>query len=86
MALLKEDGSLDIERINALPYEEYMDEIGSLTESQYNEYRASVPLNESKELAQPVNVDYTLEEELARGAVLLEDYIKELEMGLDEDD
>ena len=26
MALLKEDGSLDIERINQLPIEEYIDE------------------------------------------------------------
>jgi hypothetical protein len=35
MALLKEDGSLDIERINQLPIEEYMEEIGccSYTES-----------------------------------------------------
>ena len=30
MALLKEDGSLDIERINALPLEEYKEVIGSL--------------------------------------------------------
>ena len=27
MALLKEDGSLDIERINSLPLDEYMNEI-----------------------------------------------------------
>lgn len=31
MALLKEDGSLDIERINKLPLEEHMNEIGSFT-------------------------------------------------------
>lgn len=28
MALLKEDGRLDIERINQLPYEEYMNVMG----------------------------------------------------------
>ena len=35
MALLKEDGSLDAERINQLPLEEYKEEIGTLTEEQY---------------------------------------------------
>ena len=34
MVLLKKDGSLDIERINSLPLEEYMDVIGDLTEEQ----------------------------------------------------
>ena len=32
MALLKEDGSLDVEHINKLPLEEYMDTIGDLSE------------------------------------------------------
>ena len=39
MALLKEDGSLDIERINKLPIEDYMEEIASLNKKQYNEYK-----------------------------------------------
>ena len=43
MALLKEDGSLDIERINKLPLEEYMEEIGGLTEEQYKEYGCLSP-------------------------------------------
>ena len=38
MALLKEDGSLDIERINKLSLEEYMHEMGTLTQEQVNEY------------------------------------------------
>ena len=38
MALLKEDGSLDIERINQLPIEEYIQEIESLNEEQYKDY------------------------------------------------
>ena len=38
MALLKEDGSLDIERINQLPIEEYMEEVGNFTNEQRKEY------------------------------------------------
>ena len=37
MKYLKEDGSLDIKRINQLPIEEYMDVVGDLTEEQYKE-------------------------------------------------
>ena len=49
MALLKEDGSLDIERINALPLEEYMQEMGTLTQEQVGEYLSKLPINETKE-------------------------------------
>lgn len=75
MALLKEDGSLDIERINSLPLEEYMDEMGTLTQEQVQEYLSKLPLNESNEPMQAVVVDYSLEEELERGAVIAEDFI-----------
>ena len=60
MALLKEDGGLDIERINQLPFEEYMKEMGSLTEAQVNEYLSVLPINESNEPVQAVEVEYTL--------------------------
>ena len=63
MALLREDGSLDVERINALPYEEYMDEIGSLTEEQIMEYISALPPDESKEPVRAVEVDYSMEED-----------------------
>ena len=53
MELLKEDGSLDIERINSLPLEERMGVIGELTEEHYNAYISSLPLNESSE---PVHI------------------------------
>lgn len=78
MSLLKEDGSLDIERINKLPIEEYMKEIGTLTEEQYRNYLATLPLNESKECTRAVEVDYTLEDEFARGGILFEDLINKL--------
>ena len=58
MALLKEDGSLDIERINSLPYEEYMDAMGYLTQEQVQEYLSKLPLDESDEPMQAVVVDY----------------------------
>ena len=75
MAFLKEDGSLDIERINKLPYEEYMDEIGRLTEKQFAEYLSKLPIDESHGPTRAVKVDYTMEDEYARGAVNLEDYL-----------
>lgn len=63
MALLKEDGSLDIEHINKLPIEEYMEVIGELTETQYKEYLSKIPLNESKETTKAVLVNYLMEED-----------------------
>lgn len=76
MAYIKEDGSLDEERINKLPYEMYMEVMGTLTEAQVNEYLSSLPINESKEPVQAVKVNYTLEDELEQGAVIASDYIK----------
>lgn len=78
MAPLKENGELDIERINEQPIEEYMEVIGGLTEEQYKEYLSNLPINESKEPVRVVVVDYTLEEELERGSVLAEDLINKL--------
>ena len=75
MALLKEDGSLDIERINQLPIEEYIQEIESLNEEQYKYYFSKLPINESKQCTKAIEVDYTLEEELERGSVIAEDFL-----------
>lgn len=76
MKLLKEDGSLDVERINKLPYEEYMEAMGTLTEAQVNEYISALPINESDEPVQDVRVDYSLQDELNKGAVIANDYIR----------
>ena len=70
MALLKEDGSLDIERINKLPLEEWMKEIGNLTDKQFNEYNSKSPINESKGPVPPIIVDYTLEEDIERNKIV----------------
>lgn len=55
---LNENGSLNIERINKLPYEEYMDVMGMLTQEQVKEYNSKLPINESNEPMQAVWVDY----------------------------
>lgn len=78
MALLKEDGSLDIERINNLPYEEYMEEMGTFTQEQVKEYISKLPINESVEPVTAIEVDYTLEDELEKGAVLADDLLNKL--------
>ena len=78
MVFLKEDGSLNIERINKLPLEEYMDMMGDLTQEQVREYVTKLPINESKEPMKAVIVDYTLEEEIERGGVIAEDLINNL--------
>ncbi len=78
MEILKENGELNIEQINKLPIEEYMEVIGGLTDEQYKEYISNLPINESKEPVRAVVVDYTLEDELARGSVLAEDLINNL--------
>jgi len=63
MAYLKEDGSLDIERINSLPYEEYMDAMGDLTQEQVQEYLSKLPINESNEPMRVTKVDWLTDEE-----------------------
>ena len=63
MALLKEDGSLDVERINKLPLEEWLKEVGGLMQEQFNEFNSKTPLNESKEPIRSVLVDYPMEED-----------------------
>ena len=44
----KEDGTLDIELINKLPLDDYMDVMGSLSESQIDYYMANTPMEPSK--------------------------------------
>ncbi|MCQ2259104.1 MAG: hypothetical protein MJZ41_14115 [Bacteroidaceae bacterium] len=73
MALLKEDGSLDIERINQLPILEWMDLMGELTDEQFEEYTSKSPINESVDN----EVHYTTNEELdRRGYIKLSTVIK----------
>jgi hypothetical protein len=79
MALLKEDGSLDIEWINKLPLEEWMDVIGDMSKEQFDEYNSKTPLNESNEPIRPIIVDYTMEEDGVDAEELLNNLKKRLE-------
>ena len=79
MALLKEDGSLDVEWINSLPLEERIKEFGRLTRKQVDEYWSKIPINESQGPTRAVMVDYTFEDEIKRGtAVDAVDYINKM--------
>ena len=73
MALLKEDGSLDVERISKLPYEEKRRELGRFTGKQMNEYVSKLPINESCNPVKVVKVDYKMEDLLANGWGTIDD-------------
>lgn len=77
MIPLKEDGSLDIERINNLPIDEYINVIENLTDSQQEYYNSQLPINEGKQNTKAVFVDHTLEDEFKQGAVNIHEYLKE---------
>lgn len=66
MEYLKEYGSLDVERINKLPYQEYIHEISNFTREQYDEYVSKIPMNESQDTVLPIVVD-DVEEYIRRG-------------------
>lgn len=57
MKYLKEDGSLNVEHIDKLPLEEYMNAMGDLTQEQVKEYISKLPINESNEPMRAINVD-----------------------------
>jgi len=78
MALLKEDGSLDVERIKKLPLSECKREIGSFTKEQYREYLSSLLLNESQQKPKVIVGGRTLEEALAMGYVDAEERINNI--------
>jgi len=62
MTLLKEDGSLDVERIKRLPYKEYIIETANYSQEQIDEIYASIPLYESKRSKRAIVVDSLQEE------------------------
>ena len=62
MVFLKEDGSLDIERINKLPLEEHFKVVESFTEKQFKEYLSKKTINESANYLHPTYVDKSMGE------------------------
>lgn len=55
-----------------------MEEMGTLTQEQGKEYISKLPINESVEPVTAIEVDYTLEDELEKGAVLADDLLNKL--------
>lgn len=76
MAYLKEDGSLDVERINNLPLDERLHEIGKFTREQVEEYFSKAPIKESHMPITPIKVDYKMEDLLARGYATAEQILR----------
>ena len=62
MVLLKEDGGLDIERINKLPLEERFKMVASLSRKQLKEYLSKQPINETKNSTRSIRVNKPMEE------------------------
>ena len=80
MVYLKEDGSLDIDRIDKLPIKEYVKVIGDMTMEQYREYtsKADMTLAQYEEYISKLQINerkehleeddfYSLNEVLERG-------------------
>ena len=73
MEYLKEDGSLDVERINKLPREEKKREMAKFTREQMNEYISKLPINELHNPVKVIKVDYKMEDLLAKGWATIDD-------------
>lgn len=58
MVYLKEDGSLDIERIRKLPIEERAKMVSSFNDNQLKYYISKFPVNETQQPLKAVPVDY----------------------------
>ena len=71
--LLKEDDSSDVERINNLPREEKIREMGRFTREQMKEYISQMPINKSHCPVKVIKVDYKMEDLLARGCGTIDD-------------
>ena len=78
MALLKEDGNLDIEQYRKLSIEEFTKEYNRLSRKQIDEFWDKQSLNESSSQTKEVIVDYTLEDDLNNGAVIATDFLNKM--------
>ena len=71
MEYLKEDGSLDVERINKLPLNVRLHKIGRFTREQVEEYFSKVPVCHGP--IKPVKVNYKMEDLLTKGWATIDD-------------
>ena len=73
MAYLKEDGSLDVKRIDKLPIEDKIREMSRFTREQIEEYFSKEPINESHKPITPIKVNYSMEDLLEKGWGTIDD-------------
>lgn len=78
MVYLKEDGSLDMERINKLSLEEKTEMMGSFTRKQMKEYISKMPITESCGTVKVIKVNYKMEDMLARGCATTEQILAKI--------
>jgi hypothetical protein len=76
MAFLKEDGSLDVERISSLPLDEFINVVENLTQEQWKEFIDKCEPYNVKGPVVPIVVDYPIEEDGVDADVLLEELRK----------
>ena len=82
MEFLKEDGSLDVERIRKLPLEEKCRVIGRFTREQVEEYFSQMPVCHGP--IKPVKVNYKMEDLLARGCATAAQILQMIEGTIDD--
>ena len=78
MVFLKEDGSLDIERINQLPLEDFIRVVESLTEKEYSYFASNQMINECIEPVRTINADWDVEKDWVDADELINNMRKRL--------
>lgn len=73
---LKEDGSLDVEKIDKLPLKEWLLAMGNLTENQAQEYLSKQPHRETHGPITPIKIDWDIMEIGVDATEFLENEIK----------
>ena len=83
MEYIKEDGGLDVERINSLPLDERLKEMGKFSREQMEVYfsKVGISFNES---TKPIKVDYKIEEVEVKRYYTIDDIHNILMKGIDE--
>lgn len=59
---IKEDGSLDMEKIRHLPIDEKMKVMGKMTQEQIDEYWSKIPINESQNVSIKITGRYKMKD------------------------
>lgn len=65
---LKQDGTVDVEKIDNMPSDEYLHVLEAMTQEQYQYYSDNSPANKGNNgPSKAIPVNYTLEEALEKG-------------------